>query len=98
MATPSYKGPNQPTADNGFWSGFGSVFGGGAPAYKGDGQPSSGASGFFGSVMPAYKSAPSSDGNASTRSMDPSMFPQGPFAIVVPRGFVPPCDDSDPQQ
>jgi hypothetical protein len=94
MATPSYKGPNQPTADNGFWSGFGSFFGGGTPAYKGDGQPSTGASGFLGSVKPAYKSVPSD----SARTIDPSSFPQGPFAIVVPRGFVPPCDENDPQQ
>jgi hypothetical protein len=102
MATPSYKGPNQPAADDGgFWSGLSSWFGGGGtPAYQGEGQPSSSSSGFFGGATPAYKSAPSSSSGVSTsvRSLDPSLFPQGPFAIVVPRSFVPPCDVTDPQQ
>jgi hypothetical protein len=96
MATPTYKGPNQPQADNGFLSGLGSWFGGGAtPPYVGEGQPSSSSSGFFGSGTPAYKSVPSS---GESRALAPSGFPPGPFAIIVPRGSVPPCDVTDPQQ
>jgi hypothetical protein len=102
MATPSYKGSNQPTADNGsFWSGLGSWFGGGAtPAYAGEGQPSSSVAGFLGAGAPAYKQAPSQNQDGSARVISQAPFPPGPFAIVVPRGFVPPCDDgsSDPQQ
>ena len=89
---PAYKGNGQPQTDSGFLSGFGSWFGGGGtPAYAGEGQTSSGSSGFFGSGTPAYKSV-----DQSSRSIDAAL-PQGPFAIVVPRGFVP-CDVTDPQQ
>jgi hypothetical protein len=84
MATPSYKGSNQPQADSSFWSGFGSWFGGGTtPAYAGEGQPSSASSRFLGSGTPAYKSVPSGSG-----------APQR-FAIVVPRDLIP---YGDPQQ
>ncbi len=92
MATPAYKGYGQPQVDSGFLSGFGSWFGsGGTPAYIGEGQPSSTSSGFFGSGTPAYKSA-----DERSRSIDAAM-PQGQFAIVVPRNFVP-RDVIDPQQ
>ncbi len=93
MATPTYKGSGQPQADSGFWSGFGSWFGGGStPAYAGEGQPSSASSGFLGSGTPAYKSAASSGG---TRAMDAASAPR--IAIVVPRDLFP-CDVNDPQQ
>ena len=95
MATPSYKGSNQPELDNGFWSGFGSWLGGGAtPAYAGDSQPSPSSTGILSSAPPGYKSPPSA---AQAQVIGPSGFPPGPFAIVVPRGLVPPCDGSDPQ-
>ncbi len=99
MATPSYKGPNQPQADNGFLSGLGSWFGGGGtPAYVGEGQPSSSSAGFFGASSPGYKALPSSDQGVPTRAIAPAGFPPGTFALVVPRGFAPPCDVTEPQQ
>jgi hypothetical protein len=96
MATPSYKGLNQPAAASSFWSGLGSWLGGGStPGYAGEGQPSSSSTGFLGASTPAYKAGPSS---GQSRAMVPTDFPPGPFAIVVPRSFVPPDDVNDPQQ
>ena len=87
MATPSYKGSGQPQSDSGFWSGLGSLFGGGGtPAYVGEGQPSSGSSGFFGSSTPSYKPAPSGRSDAASQRI----------AIVVPRELIP-CELTDPQ-
>ncbi len=90
MATPSYKGSGQPQSGNGLFDGFSSWFGT-TPTYAGDGQPSSTSSGYGGSGTPAYKSSSS----GQSRAIDPSALPQGPFAIVIPRSFVP-CDE--PQQ
>jgi hypothetical protein len=98
MATPSYKGTGQPQADSSFWSGLGSWFGGGStPAYAGVGQPSSGSSGYLSTRAPAYTPVPSS-GQSPASAIAPAVFPPGQFAIVIPRGLVPPCDVVDPQQ
>jgi hypothetical protein len=97
VATPPYKGNNQPQADSSFWSGLGSWFGGGAPAYKGDGQPSSTSSGVLGTATPAYKPAPASNVSAIAQSIDPMSIPPGGIVVLVPRGAVPPCAVTEPQ-
>ena len=60
MATPSYLSASQAAGSGGLLGRLGSYFGGGTPAYVGDGQPSSIASGGLlrGDATPAYKLAP----------------------------------------
>ena len=98
MATPSYLGAAQPTADNGggLFGRFGAFFGGNTPAYSGDGQPSS-AAGVLGRATPAYAPAPmvrpeqqrsddELDAQAETSCpIDPEALAAGQIAIVIPR-------------
>ena len=97
MATPGYQGPNQLRADGiGSWFGrLAAFFGGGTPAYQGDGQPSpSGA--YLGGGTPAYLPAPTAstpDVPTETEAtmtcpIDPEEIAAGKIAIVIPRGPV----------
>ena len=93
MATPTYFGTGQPTADSGSsWLGrLGSFFGtGGMPQYLGNGQPSSGG-GSLGNT-PAYLPAPEPAPVTSTATdacescpIDPGAIAAGQIAIVIPR-------------
>ncbi len=61
MATPTYQGAGQQTADNGggLFGRLGSFFGsGGTPSYAGVGQPTTGNAGFLGGSAVAYAPAP----------------------------------------
>ncbi len=61
MATPTYQGAGQQTADNGggLFGRLGSFFGsGGTPSYAGVGQPTTGSAGFLGGSAVAYAPAP----------------------------------------
>ena len=78
MATPNYKGPNQPQPSSGGW--FGSLFGG-TPAYKTLDQRSAS----YSTAGPAYKAAPSDSVTSSEQS---EACAQGPFAIVIPREVI----------
>ena len=79
MATPTYNGNAQPTANSGWLGGLGSWFGVAAPAYAGAGQPAASSSGYFSGTTPAYKQAPTSQDAQADR-----------ITLVVPRGQVPP--------
>src|SRR5688572_27469703 len=103
MATPIYRGAGQPIADiGGGWLGrLGSFFGGAAPAYSGDGQPSS-IVGALGRVTPAYMPAPTQENVscdiASAEAqmscpIDPAALASGHIAIVIPRQAVPVRDE-----
>ena len=81
MATPTYSGNGQPTANSGWLGGLGSWFGVQAPAYAGAGQSATASSGYFSGTTPAYKQAPSSQ---STASSQPERI-----TLVVPRELVP---------
>jgi hypothetical protein len=93
MSAPSYQGPGQPAASSGTL--LGGLLGQSAPAYVGNGQPSSASSGgilggLFGTGTPAYRPAPSLSTQASAATpprpqLDPDPFGSGPIAIVIPR-------------
>src|SRR5690349_575394 len=104
MATPAYQGAGQPAANNGNgWLGrLASFFGGAAPTYSGDGQPSTSV-GVLGGVTPAYMPAPTQENETeSTDStsaeaqtscpIDPEAIASGHIAIVIPRQWDP-CRD-----
>jgi hypothetical protein len=56
MSNTTYKGQLTTGIGGGLLARLGSIIGGGAtPTYRGDGQPSPGARGFFGAAMPHYK-------------------------------------------
>ena len=86
MATPPYKGAGQPQADDGSWSGLGSWFGGGTPAYK---------------PAPAAKANVNANADTSAsaiaQTIDLSSLPPGPVVVLVPRGVAAQCDATDPQ-
>ncbi len=89
MATPTYKGPGQPAADNGgFLAGLGSWFGGSTPAYAGKGQPSSGSGG----AAPAYKPAPAKPAASALAPgvtvIDGEPLGSDSIALVIPRDLV----------
>ena len=103
MATPSYQGAGQPSADNGgSWLGrIASFFGGAAPTYSGDGQPSPSV-GVLGRVTPAYMPAPTQenvvDDLASAEAqtscpIDLEALASGHIAIVIPRPWDPARDE-----
>ena len=78
MATPNYKGPNQPSPSGGGW--LASWFGG-TPAYKTlDQRPAASSYG----RAPAYRSAPSDAMNAQQSDA----CGQTPIAIVIPREVI----------
>jgi hypothetical protein len=92
MATPTYKGPGQPAADNGgFLAGLGSWFGGSTPVYAGKGQPSG--SGAYGGA-PSYKPAPAKSTAASDAAaqgvtvIDGEPLGSDSVALVIPRDLV----------
>jgi hypothetical protein len=80
MATPTYNGNGQPTANSGWLGGLGSWFGVATPAYAGAAQPATSSSGYFSGTTPAYKQAPS--------SLNASKQPER-ITLVVPRELVP---------
>ena len=83
MATPTYQGNGQPTADNdGGWFGrFGSFFGGGTPAY----QPA---------PVPKPTEPPASEPTETAKAVSTC----GPIAIIVPRQgcMSEPSEQSEP--
>ena len=93
MSAPTYQGPGQPAASNGTL--LGGLLGQSAPAYVGNGQPSSASSGgildgLFGSSTPAYQPAPLPSEQPLAApppcpELDPDPFGSGPIAIVIPR-------------
>lgn len=99
MATPTYQGAGQPIVESGGWLGsLGTFFGGGTPAYAGNGQPSAGA-GVLGGA-PVYASAPVTVPAAAApvaaavcedaprvmaMAIDPEALAAGQIAIVFPR-------------
>ena len=92
MSTLIYKGSGQPAVTGGGLFDSLSPVGGTSPAYAGSRQPSSVSSsgilsGLLGGGTPAYRSAPVASPNVapSPAPGDPDPFPQGPFAIVIPR-------------
>jgi hypothetical protein len=92
MATPPYKGAGQPpTADDSFWSGLGSWFGGGTPAYK----PAPATNVNTSANTSTSKNANTTvDPAAIARAIDPSSLP---VVVLVPRSASAQCDVSDPQ-
>ena len=94
MATPPYKGAGQPPqADDGFWAGLGSWFGGGTPAYKSAPPKTANTDTSTNTIASAVSPNPS----AVAQAIDTAGLSPGPFVVVVPRGVVAPCDLSDPQ-
>lgn len=94
MAKPNYQGPGQPLADagGGLLGRFGTFFGGGTPAYSGNGQPSSNAN-YLGAT-PTYAAAPllppmTCESNVAISQnecpIDPNALAAGQIAIVIPR-------------
>ena len=70
MATPSYSGSGQPTANSGWLGGLGSWFAVATPSYASAGQSTTGSTGYFSGSEPAYKpaTAPSQDAASSSCS------------------------------
>jgi hypothetical protein len=90
MSAPNYQGPGQPAVTSGGL--FGGLFGSDAPAYVGDGQPSSTSGGgllggIFGSETPAYLSAPSETTSSRDAciAMSPDPYGNGQLAIIIPQ-------------
>jgi len=86
MSNPTYKGAGQLVNGNGggLLRRLGSVFGGaGTPAYRGDGQPSPGAGGFFGAVTPRYKD--SSKALATGEGLTDAVSQSEPTIIPIDR-------------
>ena len=93
MAAPIYNGAGQPTAAGGWLSGFASWFGGPAPAYVGKGQAAQGSTGFLGGATPAYKAAPSIDGDPASAGANAEVCREPErITVLIPRELI------DPQQ
>ena len=93
MAAPIYKGAGQPTAAGGWLSGFASWFGGPAPAYAGKDQAAQGSTGFLGGATPAYKLAPSADGDPASTGANAEVCREPErITVLIPRELI------DPQQ
>jgi hypothetical protein len=89
MATPNYKGPNQPTPNGSGWLGS---WGGGTPAYISVVKKCASAA-----MTPGASAAMTPDASAAQAALatgDPtvvadSSYP-GPIAIVIPRDVIDP--------
>lgn len=83
MATPNYKGENQPLPNGGGWLGS---WLGGTPAYKNADKRPSAAAMTNANAAPA---APAGDVAASMTAADPNdACGPGPIAIVIPRELI----------
>ena len=92
MASPVYKGSNQPTASSGWLAGLASWFGGSAPVYAGVGQSTQGSSGFLGGATPAYKPAPAFGDGTQSVAGSAAVCPVEPerITVLIPRDLIGP--------
>jgi hypothetical protein len=87
MTTPIYKGNGQPSPNGEGW--LGSLLGG-APPYRGVGQPAQQASSILGGSQPAYQPASTADSSGAMASTNPDANACGPIAIMIPRQVIEP--------